>query len=110
MRSIPHLEEDDRLMPLLSNISKRYLGQDYSCKNNNSGKITADMIDSVSIQSFITNLSYDDILKDLIPISDNFCFLEFLIYHFCNIAFVSTKIMHFVVNTSSFKCYQLNIS
>ena len=88
MRSIPHLEEDDRLMPLLSNISKRYLGQDYSCKNNNSGQITADMIDSVSIQSFITNLSYDDILKDLMPISDNFLLfrifnLSFLQHSFC---------------------------
>ena len=33
---------------MLSSLSKRYLGQDYTNKKSNTGKITADMIDGVS--------------------------------------------------------------
>lgn len=46
-RALPQLEEDNRLLPMLSGLSKRYLGQDYSSKKSNVGKITAEMIDSV---------------------------------------------------------------
>ncbi|XP_022318289.2 DNA primase large subunit-like [Crassostrea virginica] len=51
-RALPQLEEDNRLLPMLSGLSKRYLGQDYSTKKSNIGKITAEMIDSLSKQSF----------------------------------------------------------
>ena len=47
-RALPQLEEDQRLLPMLSSLSKRYLGQDYTNKKSNTGKITADMIDGVS--------------------------------------------------------------
>ncbi|XP_048758836.1 DNA primase large subunit-like [Ostrea edulis] len=51
-RALPQLEEDNRLLPMLSGLSKRYLGQDYSSKKSNVGKITAEMIDTLSKQSF----------------------------------------------------------
>ncbi|XP_052276679.1 DNA primase large subunit-like isoform X2 [Dreissena polymorpha] len=51
-RALPHLEEDERLLPMLSGLSKRYLGADYSIKKNNVGQITADMIDMLSKKAF----------------------------------------------------------
>ena len=48
-RALPHLEEDDRLLPMLVGLSKRYLGADYSVKKNNVGQVTADMIDMVGL-------------------------------------------------------------
>ncbi|XP_001639500.2 DNA primase large subunit [Nematostella vectensis] len=52
-RALPYLEEDDRLLPRLSNLSRQYLGQDYSQKKNIAGgKITLDQIDAVSQKSF----------------------------------------------------------
>ncbi|KAK3090826.1 hypothetical protein FSP39_014955, partial [Pinctada imbricata] len=51
-RALPHLEEDNRLLPMLSGLSKRYLGEDYGTKKNNAGQVTADMIDMLSRQSF----------------------------------------------------------
>ena len=48
-RALPHLEEDERLLPMLVGLSKRYLGADYSIKKNNVGQVTADMIDMVSL-------------------------------------------------------------
>lgn len=51
-RALPHLEEDERLLPMLSGLSKRYLGADYSIKKTNVGQITADMIDMLSKKSF----------------------------------------------------------
>ena len=48
-RSLPQLEEDDRLLPMLSGLSRRYLGQDYTNKKPLSGNITADMIDGVCL-------------------------------------------------------------
>ena len=46
-RAVPNLEEDNRLLPMLSAMSKSYLGQDYG-KKASVGQITADMIDTVS--------------------------------------------------------------
>jgi len=46
-RALPHLEEDDRLLPMLCGLSKRYLGQDFNAKKTNVGQVTADMIDMV---------------------------------------------------------------
>ncbi|ESO86627.1 hypothetical protein LOTGIDRAFT_128625 [Lottia gigantea] len=51
-RALPHLEEDDRLLPMLCGLSKRYLGQDYTNKKPAAGQITADMIDTLSKKSF----------------------------------------------------------
>lgn len=51
-RALPHLEEDDRLLPMLCGLSKRYLGQDFNAKKTNAGKVTADMIDMLSKKSF----------------------------------------------------------
>ncbi|KAK2145558.1 hypothetical protein LSH36_673g00032 [Paralvinella palmiformis] len=51
-RSLPQLEEDDRLLPMLSGLSKRYLGQDYTNKKALSGNITVEMIDGLSKTSF----------------------------------------------------------
>lgn len=48
-RALPHLEEDERLLPMLVNLSKRYLGSDYSIKKSNVGQVTADMIDMVNL-------------------------------------------------------------
>ena len=46
-RIVPTLEEDNRLLPMLTNLSKRYLGTDYANKKATAGLITADMIDTV---------------------------------------------------------------
>lgn len=51
-RALPHLEEDERLLPMLVGLSKRYLGSDYSVKKNNVGQVTADMIDMLAKKSF----------------------------------------------------------
>ncbi|KAJ8306542.1 hypothetical protein KUTeg_017087 [Tegillarca granosa] len=51
-RALPHLEEDDRLLPMLCGLSKRYIGEDYGNKKSTVGEITADMIDMLSKQSF----------------------------------------------------------
>ncbi len=45
---LPTLEEDDRLIPMLNTLSKRYLGQDYDVKKIKAGQVTADMLDGVS--------------------------------------------------------------
>ena len=46
-RALPNLEEDGRLLPMLNNLSKRYLGQDYDSKKIRTGEITTDMVDGV---------------------------------------------------------------
>ena len=46
-RALPQLEEDARLLPMLSGLSKRYLGQDYANKKPVSGSISAGQIDGV---------------------------------------------------------------
>ena len=45
---MPHLEEDNRLLPMLTGLTKAYLGKDYANKKSNTGQITADMIEPVS--------------------------------------------------------------
>ena len=53
-RALPQLEEDDRLLPMLSHLSKRYLGQDYANKKPSENQnINAGMIDSVSVTAII---------------------------------------------------------
>ena len=51
-RALPNLEEDGRLLPMLNNLSKRYLGQDYDSKKIRTGEITADMVDGVNSISY----------------------------------------------------------
>ncbi|XP_002739991.1 DNA primase large subunit-like [Saccoglossus kowalevskii] len=50
-RAVPYLEEDSRLLPMLTALSKQYLGQDYTCKKAN-GKVTIDQIEPLSKKSF----------------------------------------------------------
>lgn len=46
------MEEDERLLPMLCGLSKRYIGSDYNVKKSSVGQVTADMIDMVSSQLF----------------------------------------------------------
>ena len=77
-RALPYLEEDERLLPKLTNLrfvtyhaiaiaicllftvlftfvkcvlffSRQYVGQDYTQKKSAAGKVTLDQIDSVSV-------------------------------------------------------------
>lgn len=49
MRSLPDLEDDQRIRRLLNDFDKRYTGQDFSSSQNKSGgvTITPDMLDAV---------------------------------------------------------------
>ncbi|XP_041358851.1 DNA primase large subunit-like [Gigantopelta aegis] len=51
-RALPHLEEDDRLLPMLCGLSKRYLGQDYANRKSVVGEVTADMLDMLCKKSY----------------------------------------------------------
>ncbi|XP_077991437.1 DNA primase large subunit-like [Glandiceps talaboti] len=51
-RAVPYLEEDSRLLPMLTSLSKQYLGQDYTSKKGPGEKISIDQIDSLSKKSF----------------------------------------------------------
>ncbi|XP_020894564.1 DNA primase large subunit isoform X2 [Exaiptasia diaphana] len=52
-RALPYLEEDERLLPRLNNLSRQYVGQDYGTKKSIAGgKITLDQIDMVARKSF----------------------------------------------------------
>ncbi|XP_011801010.1 PREDICTED: DNA primase large subunit [Colobus angolensis palliatus] len=50
-RSLPAVQSDERLQPLLNHLSHSYTGQDYSTQGN-VGKISLDQIDLLSIKSF----------------------------------------------------------
>ncbi|KAG1927144.1 DNA primase large subunit [Pimephales promelas] len=50
-RSLPAVQSDERLQPLLSHLSHAYVGQDYSIQKN-IGKISLEQIDSLSGKSF----------------------------------------------------------
>ncbi|XP_036912219.1 DNA primase large subunit isoform X2 [Sturnira hondurensis] len=50
-RSLPAVQSDERLQPLLKHLSHSYTGQDYSVQGN-VGKIALDQIDSLSAKSF----------------------------------------------------------
>ncbi|NP_001407371.1 DNA primase large subunit isoform 3 [Mus musculus] len=50
-RSLPAVQSDERLQPLLNHLSHSYTGQDYSTQKN-TGKISLDQIDSLSTKSF----------------------------------------------------------
>lgn len=49
--TLPQLDEETRLMPILSTLHKRYIGKDYSATQNND-KITAQQIEPLSKKSF----------------------------------------------------------
>lgn len=51
-RALPYLEEDDRLLPKLTNLSRQYVGQDYTQKRSTGAKVTLDQIDSLSKSSY----------------------------------------------------------
>ncbi|XP_036403246.1 DNA primase large subunit [Megalops cyprinoides] len=50
-RSLPAVQSDERLQPLLSHLSHAYVGQDYSIQKN-VGKISLEQIDPLSAKSF----------------------------------------------------------
>lgn len=50
-RSLPIVQSDERLQPLLSHLSHSYIGQDFSSQRN-TGKISLDQIDSLATKSF----------------------------------------------------------
>ncbi|XP_062318980.1 DNA primase large subunit [Osmerus eperlanus] len=50
-RSLPVVQSDERLQPLLSHLSHAYVGQDYSIQKN-IGKISLEQIDPLSSRSF----------------------------------------------------------
>lgn len=50
-RSLPAVQSDERLQPLLNHLSHSYTGQDYNTQGN-AGKISLDQIDSFSTKSF----------------------------------------------------------
>lgn len=50
-KTLPNLEEDDRLVKMLAEMDKRYTGDDYSA-NNNTDVVTAEMVRPLSAKSF----------------------------------------------------------
>ncbi|XP_051880584.1 DNA primase large subunit [Pristis pectinata] len=50
-RSLPVIQSDERLQPLLSHLSYAYVGQDYSVQRN-VGKISLDQLDSLATKSY----------------------------------------------------------
>ncbi|RDD46235.1 DNA primase large subunit [Trichoplax sp. H2] len=51
-KALPFLEEDDRILPKLSNLSRQYIGKDYSAQPSLSGQVVAGDIDGLSAKSF----------------------------------------------------------
>lgn len=52
-RKLPYLEEDERLLPILKNLSTTYIGDSYTTKKTNDGeKLTLDQIGELSKTSF----------------------------------------------------------
>eukprot|EP00126_Sphaerothecum_destruens_P001703 Sdes_comp15114_c0_seq1m3920 len=54
-KALPSLEEDERLLPMLVNLSRQYLGQDYSSQGGAGrvcGKISSHQLDALSATSF----------------------------------------------------------
>ncbi|NXF21100.1 PRI2 primase, partial [Rhodinocichla rosea] len=50
-RSLPSVQSDERLQPLLNHLSHSYVGPDYSVQKN-TGKISLEQIDALSVKSF----------------------------------------------------------
>ncbi|NWI51376.1 PRI2 primase, partial [Calyptomena viridis] len=50
-RSLPSIQSDERLQPLLNHLSHSYVGPDYSVQKN-TGKISLEQIDALSMKSF----------------------------------------------------------
>ncbi|XP_063772811.1 DNA primase large subunit isoform X2 [Pseudophryne corroboree] len=50
-RSLPEIQSDERLQPLLNHLSHSYVGQDFSSQRN-AGKISLDQIDALASKSF----------------------------------------------------------
>uniref|UniRef100_A0A8C3CKB2 DNA primase large subunit n=1 Tax=Cairina moschata TaxID=8855 RepID=A0A8C3CKB2_CAIMO len=50
-RSLPSIQSDERLQPLLNHLSHSYVGPDYSAQKN-TGKISLEHIDALSVKSF----------------------------------------------------------
>lgn len=51
-RSLPYLEEDTRVLPMLSALSKRYIGEDYGAREPLLDQVRADQVDGLAKVSF----------------------------------------------------------
>ncbi|MCL4163175.1 UNVERIFIED_CONTAM: hypothetical protein GTU68_019629, partial [Idotea baltica] len=51
-RSLTHLDEDTRVIPLLTAISKSYIGEDFSRSGESEGVVTAGQVDHLAKTSF----------------------------------------------------------
>jgi DNA primase large subunit len=51
-KALPNLEEDSRLLPMLGNLSKQYLGNDYGTSDKKTGHVTAADVPSLAEESF----------------------------------------------------------
>jgi len=47
-RAVANLAEEDRLMPMLNNLSRQYLGPDYGLHRASVERVTVDQVDAVS--------------------------------------------------------------
>lgn len=45
---LPRMEDDERLMPIITSIGKQYIGSDYTPRCQTDGQITADNVDEVN--------------------------------------------------------------
>jgi len=55
-RAIPGLAEEERLMPVLGNLSRQYLGPEYGSHRASSERVTADQVDGVSSPAYCSFL------------------------------------------------------
>lgn len=51
-KALPNLEEDSRLLPMLANLSKQYLGNDYAAGGKSKNEISAAAIPGLAEESF----------------------------------------------------------
>jgi len=48
-RAVANLAEEERLMPMLNNLSRQYLGPDYGIHKSSTERVTVDQVDGVSV-------------------------------------------------------------
>eukprot|EP00730_Choanoeca_flexa_P013220 TRINITY_DN5091_c0_g1_i2.p1 TRINITY_DN5091_c0_g1~~TRINITY_DN5091_c0_g1_i2.p1 ORF type:complete len:510 (+),score=121.63 TRINITY_DN5091_c0_g1_i2:46-1575(+) len=51
-RALPQLEEDSRLLPMLTSLSKQYLGKEYGTTGSKAGQVTPGDVPGLSKESF----------------------------------------------------------
>ena len=48
-RAVANLAEEERLMPMLNNLSRQYLGPEYGVNRTSTERVTMDQVDAVSL-------------------------------------------------------------